>query len=133
MKKEFSILVALKLHLHSDTDQNLLQQVGCFKFVLHILNLQMWCDKCFFNINIIIFWTTNLYVIISWYIPERSFYHQFILFRFLLLSLSLTHFKGEEGDDEEEEDDPDYDPSKDKAAKGQQPPECKQQWPSGWM
>uniref|UniRef100_A0A0P4WGJ0 Nucleosome assembly protein 1-like 4 n=1 Tax=Scylla olivacea TaxID=85551 RepID=A0A0P4WGJ0_SCYOL len=35
--------------------------------------------------------------------------------------------EGEEGDDEEEEDDPDYDPSKDKAAKGQQPPECKQQ------
>lgn len=41
--------------------------------------------------------------------------------------------EGEEGDDEEEEDDPDYDPSKDKAAKGQQPPECKQQWPSGWV
>ncbi|KAG7162464.1 nucleosome assembly protein 1-like 1 isoform X2 [Homarus americanus] len=34
--------------------------------------------------------------------------------------------EGEEGDDEEEEDDPDYDPTKDKAAKGQ-PAECKQQ------
>lgn len=82
------------------------------------------------------FWTTNLYVIISWYIPERSFYHQFIsLFCFdsCYWVYPNSYFKGEEGDDEEEEDDPDYDPSKDKAAKGQQPPECKQQWPSGWV
>ncbi|KAK4306081.1 hypothetical protein Pmani_022076 [Petrolisthes manimaculis] len=35
--------------------------------------------------------------------------------------------EGEEGDDEEEEDDPDYDPTKDKSVKGQQPAECKQQ------
>lgn len=34
--------------------------------------------------------------------------------------------EGEEGDDDEEEDDPDYDPTKEKVAKGQ-PPECKQQ------
>lgn len=63
--------------------------------------------------------------------PRTLFLSSVILFRILSLSLSLTHFKGEEGDDEEEEDDPDYDPSKDKAAKGQQPPECKQQWPPG--
>jgi len=40
--------------------------------------------------------------------------------------------EGEEGDEEDEEDDPDYDPSKALkagAGKGEQPAECKQQWP----
>lgn len=91
----------------------------------------MWCDKCFSNLNIIIFEQQTF----MWSYHEISQNFLFIIslfcLDFLLLSLSLTHFKGEEGDDEEEEDDPDYDPSKDKAAKGQQPPECKQQWPSG--
>ncbi|XP_064092472.1 nucleosome assembly protein 1-like 1 isoform X3 [Macrobrachium nipponense] len=35
--------------------------------------------------------------------------------------------EGDEGEDEEEEDDPDYDPTKDKSNKDQQPAECKQQ------
>ena len=43
----------------------------------------------------------------------------------------IRHFSliGEEGEDDEEEDDPDYDPTKDKGSKDQQPAECKQQWP----